>query len=131
MSYKAFRSIKGIPQGRNAMRMMQRLGMETKEVKNVKEVIIKTTDKNIVIEEPNVVSLTMEKQTMFQVIGGNKREEDMSQEEEVEVEVADNDVKLVADQANVSIEKARLALIEAEGDLARAIISLKEKEKSK
>lgn len=130
MSYKAFRSIKGIPQGRNAMRMMQRLGMETKEVKNVKEVIIKTTDKNIVIEEPNVVSLTMEKQTMFQVIGGNKREEDTSQEE-VEVEVADNDVKLVADQANVSIEKARLALIEAEGDLARAIISLKEKEKSK
>lgn len=131
MSYKAFRSIKGIPQGRNAMRMMQRLGMETKEVKNVKEVIIKTTDKNIVIEEPNVVSLTMEKQTMFQVIGGNKREEDTSQEEEVEVEVADNDVKLVADQANVSIEKARLALIEAEGDLASAIISLKEKEKSK
>ena len=130
MSYKAFRSIKGIPQGRNAMRMMQRLGMETKEVKNVKEVIIKTTDKNIIIEEPNVVSLTMEKQTLFQVIGGNKREEDTSQEG-VEVEVAENDVKLVADQANVSIEKARLALIEADGDLARAIISLKEKEKSK
>jgi nascent polypeptide-associated complex subunit alpha len=126
MAHKAFRSIKGLPQGRNAMRMMQRLGMETKEIKDVREVIIKTTDKDIIIEEPNVMSLVMDRQTIFQIIGGNKREETSDQDI---VEISENDIKIVAEQANVEIEEARSALEESEGDLARAIVMLKEKEK--
>lgn len=126
MAHKAFRSIKGIPQGRNAMRMMQRMGMETKEIKDVLEVIIKTADKNIIIEEPNVMSLVMDRQKIFQVIGGNQREEAPEQDT---VEISENDIKIVAEQANVDAEEARRALEESEGDLARAIVLLKGEEK--
>jgi nascent polypeptide-associated complex subunit alpha len=126
MAHKAFRSIKGIPQGRNAMRMMQRMGMETKEIKDVLEVIIKTADKNIIIEEPNVMSLVMDRQKIFQVIGGNQREQAPEQDT---VEISENDIKIVAEQANVDAEEARRALEESEGDLARAIVLLKGEEK--
>ena len=126
MAHKAFRSIKGIPQGRNAMRMMQRMGMETKEIKDVLEVIIKTADKNIIIEEPNVMSLVMDRQKIFQVIGGNQREEAPEQDT---VEISENDIKIVAEQANVDAEEARRALEESEGDLARAIVLLKGEDK--
>lgn len=129
MAHKAFRSLRGAPQGRNAMRMMQRMGMETDEVRGVKEVIIKTEDKTIIIEGPNVVSMTMEQQTIFQVIGGNKREEGTLNHEEVDI--SENDVALVAEQAKVDVEEAKLALREAGGDLAHAIILLKEKTDSK
>lgn len=126
MAHKAFRSIKGIPQGRNAMRMMQRMGMETNEIKDVIEVIIKTADKDIIIEEPNVMSLVMDRQKIFQVIGGNQREEIPDQDT---VEISENDIKLVAEQANVDAEEARRALEESGGDLARAIVLLKAEEK--
>jgi len=126
MAHKAFRSIKGIPQGRNAMRMMQRMGMETNEIKDVIEVVIKTADKDIIIEEPNVMSLVMDRQKIFQVIGGNQREEVPDQDT---VEISENDIKLVAKQANVDTEEARRALEESGGDLARAIVLLKAEEK--
>jgi len=128
MAYKALRSMRGIPQGRDAMRMMQRMGMETEEVKGVKEVIIKTEDKTIIIEEPNVMAMTMEQQTVFQVIGGNRRDE---ASEEEKPEILDKDINLVAEQAKVSIDEAKSALQETEGDLAQAIILLKQKAKSK
>ena len=128
MAYKALRSMRGIPQGRDAMRMMQRMGMETEEVKGVKEVIIKTEDKTIIIEGPNVVAMTMEQQTVFQVIGGNRRDDAPEQEKS---EIPDNDINLVAEQAKVSIDEAKSALQETEGDLAQAIILLKQKAKSK
>jgi len=128
MAYKALRSMRGIPQGRDAMRMMQRMGMETEEVKGVKEVIIKTEDKTITIEGPNVVAMTMEQQTVFQVIGGNRRDEGPEQDKS---EILDNDINLVAEQAKVSIDEAKSALQETGGDLAQAIILLKQKAKSK
>jgi nascent polypeptide-associated complex subunit alpha len=40
------------------------------------------------------------------------------------VEIPEEDVLLVAQQAGVSMEKARAALEDAEGDLARAILIL-------
>jgi nascent polypeptide-associated complex subunit alpha len=126
MAYKAFRSIKGMPQGRNAMRMMQRMGMETNEIKDVIEVIIKTADKDIIIEEPNVMSLVMDRQKIFQVIGGNQREEVPDQDA---VEISEDDIKLVIEQTNVNPEEARRALEESEGDLARAIVLLKKEAK--
>jgi nascent polypeptide-associated complex subunit alpha len=40
------------------------------------------------------------------------------------VEIPEEDVLLVAQQANVSMERARAALEDAEGDLAKAILVL-------
>jgi nascent polypeptide-associated complex subunit alpha len=65
---------------------------------------------------------------MYQIVGG----EEVSGEAvpsapgaEQGIEISEEDVALVAAQAGVSEEEARRALIEAGGDLARAILSLR------
>jgi len=125
MAYKALRSARGVPTGREAARMMQKMGMDMKEVANVRQVVIKTADKQIVIDGPAVTTITMQGQTMFQVAGGTVKEE--ARREEEALPISEDDVKLVAEQAGVSFEEARKALIESGGDLAQAILALKAK----
>ena len=127
MAYKALRSVKGAPTGREAMRMMQKMGMDMKEIANVRQVVIKTTDKQIVIDDPTVTTITMQGQTMFQVTGGAVKEGVHKEEVEEALPISEDDVKLVAEQASVSVEEARKALIESGGDLAQAILALKAK----
>ena len=127
MAYKALRSVKGVPTGREAVRMMQKMGMDMKEIANVRQVVIKTTDKQIVIDDPSVTTITMQGQTMFQVTGGTVKEEARREEVEEALPISEDDVKLVAEQASVSVEDARKALIESGGDLAQAILALKAK----
>jgi len=127
MAYKALRSVKGVPTGREAMRMMQKMGMDMKEIANVRQVVIRTTDKRIVIDDPTVTTITVQGQTMFQVAGGTVKEEVHKEEVEEALSISEDDVKLVAEQASVSTEEARKALIECGGDLAQAILALKAK----
>jgi nascent polypeptide-associated complex subunit alpha len=57
--------------------------------------------------------------SIFQVVAEN------IEEKELEVQIfSDDDISLVAQQANVDEEAAKNALAEAEGDLARAILLL-------
>jgi len=127
MAYKALRSARGVPTGREAMRMMQKMGMDMKEIENVRQVVIKTTDKQIVIDDPTVTTITVQGQTMFQVAGGTVKEEVHKEEVEGALPISEDDVKLVAEQAGVSVEEAKKALIESGGDLAQAILALKAK----
>jgi nascent polypeptide-associated complex subunit alpha len=127
MAYKALRSVKGVPTGREAMRMMQKMGMDMKEIANVRQVVIKTAEKQIVIDDPTVTTITMQGQTMFQVAGGTVVEEAYKEEVEQALPISEDDVRLVAEQARVSVEEARKALIESRGDLAQAILALKAK----
>src|SRR6266566_4739075 len=78
---------------REANRMMQRMGMQVKQVDDVTRVIIESASKRIVIDNPEVA-------------------------------------KLVASQAEVSVEEATKALQQSGGDLAQAIIILKQKKPS-
>jgi len=125
MAYKALRSIKGVPTGREAMRMMQKMGMDMKEIANVRQVVIKATDKQIVVDNPTVTTITVQGQTIFQIAGGTVKEEVHKEEVEEAPSITEDDVKLVAEQANVSVEEAKKALIESGGDLAQAILALK------
>ena len=125
MAHKAFRSLKGMPSGRDALRMMQKMGMDTKSLDDVQDVTIRTSDKQIVIEEPSVMSISMQGQNMFQVTGGTIREETITSE--TKVTIPEEDVKMVAEQANVSMDDAKKALEGSGGDLAEAIVSLKKK----
>ena len=50
MAHKAFRSLKGMPSGRDALRMMQKMGMDTKSLDDVRDVTIRTSDRKIIIE---------------------------------------------------------------------------------
>jgi nascent polypeptide-associated complex subunit alpha len=102
---------------------MQRMGMNMDTVSDVEEVIIKTSDKDIRIEQPEVAILNMQGQKIFQVIGG-KISENVSKRREVKPTVSEEDVKLVADQTGKSVDEARKVLEECDGDLAKAILLL-------
>jgi nascent polypeptide-associated complex subunit alpha len=111
--------------GREALRLMQKMGVGVEELNNVEKVEIKMGEKKIVIENPKVAVIKLQGQTMYQIVGGETKEVKM--EEQKKETVLEDDVKLVAEQAGVSFEEAKKALEAAGGDLAQAILSLKEK----
>jgi nascent polypeptide-associated complex subunit alpha len=101
--------------------MMQRMGLNMDAVTDVEQVIIKTSSKEITIEEPEVAMLEMQGQKIFQVTGGKITEKAAERKQSI---VAEEDVRLVADQTGKSLEEARKALEECQGDLAKAILLL-------
>ena len=105
---------------RRARRMMRQLGMKMEEVPDVERVILQGRNREIVVEDPAVTMIDMQGQKIFQVTGSRITERTL----EKEVEIPEEDVQLVAQQAGVSPERARAALKEAEGDLAKAILIL-------
>ncbi len=103
---------------RNTRRMMDRMGINLKEIPDVQEVIIKAKDREIHITGASVSEVNAQGSRVFQVVG---------EVEEVEVEkkeFSDEDVLLVQQQAGVSRERAEAALEESEGEVARAILKL-------
>jgi nascent polypeptide-associated complex subunit alpha len=103
---------------RNARRMMDRLGINMKEIQNVQEVIIKTPDKELHITNASVSEVNAQGNRMFQVAGDV---------EEVEVEkkkFSEEDILLVQQQTGASKERAAAALEESDGEVARAILKL-------
>ncbi len=101
--------------------MMQRMGMQVKQIDDVSRVVIESATKRIIIDNPEVATINVQGQTVYQVGGGTVREEGAGG-----ASTAD-DVKLVASQAGVSAEQATTALRQSGGDLAQAIIILKQK----
>ena len=109
---------------REAKRMMQRMGMSMDAVADVQEVVIRTGSKEIRIEEPEVAILDVQGQKIFQVTGGKLTEKAA---ERKAAGIAEEDVRLVADQTGKSLDEARKALEESSGDLAKAILLLQTK----
>jgi len=101
--------------------MMQRMGMSMDAVPDVEEVVIRTAGKEIVVEAPDVAILEVQGQKIFQVTGGKITERAAERKPSG---IAEEDVKLVADQTGKSMEEARKALDESGGDLAKAILLL-------
>ncbi len=108
---------------RDAKRMMQRMGMNMEGVEDVVEVIIRTPRKDIVIEGPEVAIVNVQGQKIFQVAGGSVSER-APEHMAAAPKVSEEDVQLVAGQTGKSVEQARQALEESEGDLAKAILLL-------
>jgi nascent polypeptide-associated complex subunit alpha len=112
---------------REQKRMMQRMGMNMDQVADVQQVIIRTAGKDIVIDEPEVAILEVQGQKMYQVVGGQVSEQAPTQRltaAAVAPAYSEEDVRLVADQTGKSFEKAKEALEECQGDLAKAILLL-------
>ena len=107
--------------------MMQKMGMKVDEVANVSQVIIKTDSKDIMIDAPTVTLVTVQGQAMYQIAGGQVSETTPQPPMAAAATstVQEEDVQLVAQQTGKSMEEARNALLEAGGDLAKAIIILK------
>lgn len=101
---------------RQMKKMMRKMGMESEEL-DAEEVIIKLRDGEIVIENPGVTVITAMGQKTYQITG----------EEKAKSAIPEDDIKLVALQANVSEEEAKKALEKTDGDLAEAILLLEKK----
>lgn len=107
---------------REMRRMLDRMGLDMKEVANVQEVIIKTDKKEIIITKPAVTEMKSKDSSIFQVVTNSY------EEKELETPVfSEEDIMLVCQQANVTPEVAQNALKETGGDLARAILLLSTK----
>lgn len=98
------------------------MGMNMGEMPDVQEVIFKTSDKEIVIENAQVAVLEMQGQKIFQVTG--ELSERALETETPAVIIPEEDVQLVADQTGKSLEDAKRALESSDGDLAKAILLL-------
>jgi len=97
---------------------MKRLGIQQVEIPAT-EVIIRTADKELVIDNPQVSKVNMMGQETIQVIGAIREREISSVPE-----ISEDDVKTVMDQAGVSEAEAKKAIKDNDGDLAAAILSL-------
>ena len=93
---------------------MKKMGVKQEEIE-ASEVIIKTSGKDLVIKNPNVMKVHMMGEESFQISGEVVEGGGISEE----------DVRTVAEQAEVLEEEARKALEETDGDLAEAILKLK------
>ena len=99
-------------------KMMKKMGIEMEEI-DAEEVIIRTSDEELIFRSPTVSKISARGVETFQVVG------------EYEVvkrppKISEEDVKLIMEQANVDKETARKALEEAGGDLAEALMKLQE-----
>lgn len=104
---------------RKAAQMMKRMGIQQQEI-DATEVIIRTPEKEMVINNPQVSKVNMMGQQTFQVIG-EVEERPVSSEPEINEE----DVKTVVEQTGVSEEEAKEAIKRNDLDLAKAIMELK------
>ena len=97
--------------------MMKKRGISQVELP-VRRVVFEMANGNLIIENPNVMRIKMQGQESFQVTGDAV--------EEAAEAFSDEDVVMVANNTDKSKDEARAALEKSEGDIAEAIMSLKE-----
>ena len=122
--------IPGIPGGRMNPRQMKaamrRMGIETEEIPDVEEVVIRTPTKEYVFKSAEVSAMTVQGQKTWQIVGEpivmSRKTAGAPPPEKVLI--SEEDVDLVAERAGVSKAVARKALEEANGEPAEAIIRL-------
>ena len=95
--------------------MMKKMNMNVKEIK-AQEVIIKSSDKNITISEPEVMLTNVMGKNVYQISG--QVSENKTNEE---------DIKMVMEQTGKDRETVSKTLEKLNNDLAKCIIELKKK----
>ncbi|MBY9019455.1 MAG: Nascent polypeptide-associated complex protein [Candidatus Lokiarchaeota archaeon] len=126
---------------RQMRRRMQQQGIDMDQI-DATRVIIECPDKTLVIDQPEVILMKQMGQEMYQIIGdaeeyslgefstGNSGEVESIESLEEDIskpDITENDIMLVAAQAKVDKEEANAALIDSDGDIAKAILYLKNK----
>ena len=126
---------------RQMRRKMQQQGIDMDQI-DATRVIIEGPEKTLVIEQPEVILMKQMGQEIYQVVGEAKEQspdkilaeskeaiENLEPLEELELKpnITENDILLVATQANVDKKEAESVLKECQGDIAKAILFLKNK----
>ena len=104
---------------RDVAKAMKRMGIQQQDI-NATEVIIKLPDKEIIITNPSVAKVNMMGQESYQITG-----EEHERNTTTEPEISDEDIKTVMEQTGANEKTAKEAIKNAKGDLAQAIIDLK------
>jgi nascent polypeptide-associated complex subunit alpha len=104
---------------REMQKAMKRLGIKQEEIPAI-QVIIKTSDSELVINNPQVSRVNMMGQETYQVMG-SAEEKSIS----TEMEISNEDIQAVIVQAGCSEDEAREAIKNNDNDLAQAILALK------
>ena len=104
---------------RQNRRMLEKMGINLEEVPDVEEVTIKTKEKELVLKKVNVSKIKAKDTEMFQIVA-----EEIEEIIKENKEINEKDIHLVSQQAKVSLETAKIALEESNGDLAQAILKL-------
>jgi len=111
---------------RQMAKLMNQMGIKNVQIPSIKVVIYKEDGSTLVVENPNVMEITMSGQKSFQITGdvteGAAGEE--SEAGAASSRPSEDDISLVAEQAKTTKEKAKAALEEADGDIAEAIMLL-------
>lgn len=123
---------------RQMRRKMQQQGIEMDQI-DAKRVIIEGVEKTLILNQPEVILMKQMGQEIYQIIGEAEEQSsveiniedksEISEEADISYEttttITENDIMLVAAQANVDIEVAKAALEDSEGDIAKAILFLR------
>lgn len=97
--------------------MMKQMGMKVEQIEDVEKIVIHTPRGNYIFDSAEVTAMTMKGMTTYQIAGEPRFEE-------AQPEIPDDDVRMVAEQANVGLDDARETLVSCKGDIAEAILKL-------
>lgn len=114
------------PFPRDLERQLKKMGLKVEELKDVKLVLIETGDKEIMIENPQVIVMTMKDQKIYQIVATKVKEVKEEAPREHGETLSEDDIKFVAEQAGIGYEEAREILKKAGGDIAKALIMIQE-----
>jgi len=106
---------------RQMKQAMKRLGMQQEDIEAV-EVIIRTPEKEIYFEQPQVAKVNMMGQDTWQITG-DYAERGIDRE----IEISDDDIQTVIEQTGADEETVKKTIKECNGDLAEAIMKLGER----
>ncbi|MCK4379912.1 MAG: hypothetical protein KAW51_02160, partial [Candidatus Lokiarchaeota archaeon] len=124
---------------RQMRRRMAQQGIDMEPV-DATRVIIEGPEKTIIIDQPEIFRMKQAGQEIYQVIGQSEEvspenftiesleaDIDLPSEEDSEMKpmITENDIMLVATQANVDKKEAESVLKDCNGDIAKAILFLK------
>ncbi|WP_297536479.1 nascent polypeptide-associated complex protein [Thermococcus sp.] len=104
---------------RQMKKLMKQFGIKMEELEGVKEVVLKLEGREIVLKDPVVTVMVVQGEKTYQIIPGSEEVREV-------VEIPDEDIELVMEQAGVDRETALKALKETKGDIAEAILKLTE-----
>jgi nascent polypeptide-associated complex subunit alpha len=124
---------------RQMRRRMAQQGIDMEQI-DATRVIIEGAERNLIINQPEVFIMKQAGQEIYQIIGqgeempledysiesaGISEESQFGEEGEIKTTITENDIMLVATQANVDKKEAESVLRECNGDIAKAILNLK------
>jgi alpha-NAC-related protein len=124
---------------RQMRRKMQAQGIDMDQI-DATRVIIEGPEKTLVLDQPDVILMKQAGQEIYQIIGsaeehasdefvigeaGEMGELEPIEENDLKTTITEEDIMLVAAQTNVEKKEAEAVLKECNGDIAKAILYIK------